>query len=370
MRIWRVCLSYKLDQPSIAYLFPLLCGYAAQALTQSVDSVPLEPWPAVMQDAIWDALVFLVDQTAAATVAFLPFFIHQASQAAGPRASALRFLAATYPLLFTFPSLDVTPFVAVWPTLKLSMSDPPSLIEAIVAFQRVVAAHPHPKLQVDISDTVAFTQSYVSTRTAGTLVMPRADVATALVALVDFVALSTSANDDWARATAYQLLQHTQPGQHTSVRQLLRSVLVHPSLVAIYEALLNPHASNNKTWTHPTLLTGISPTVKILHLAHVYLWEADAWRDCSAELHALLERYIREQLRDERQQGNSLMDATERIVAVQHHSVANLLSSLVQVFCNESYGDKGLAWILTLYFHPSQVSVATHSAVWNEIAQF
>ncbi|RHZ11033.1 hypothetical protein DYB31_014150, partial [Aphanomyces astaci] len=147
MRIWRVCLSYKLDQPSIAYLFPLLCGYAAQALTQSVDSVPLEPWPAVMQDAIWDALVFLVDQTAAATVAFLPFFIHQASQAAGPRASALRFLAATYPLLFTFPSLDVTPFVAVWPTLKLSMSDPPSLIEAIVAFQRVVAAHPHPKLQ-------------------------------------------------------------------------------------------------------------------------------------------------------------------------------------------------------------------------------
>ncbi|RHY31429.1 hypothetical protein DYB32_003505 [Aphanomyces invadans] len=63
------------------------------------------------------------------------------------------------------------------------------------------------------------------------------------------------------------------------------------------------------------------------------------------------------------------MDATERIVSVQHQSVSNLLSTLVQVFCNVSFGDKGLAWILTMYLQPNRVPIATQFAVWNEVAQ-
>ncbi|ETV96491.1 hypothetical protein, variant [Aphanomyces invadans] len=423
MRIWRVCLSYRLDQPSIAYLFPLLCGYDAKALTQSVDSISLEPWPRVMQECILDALVFLIDE--ASTVAFLPFFIQQASELGTQSASAVRFLAATYPLLFTYPSLEPAPFVSVWPTLRtLSTNLSPQVVEAIVALHQIVAANPHSLVQVDLEETVAFIQSYVPSLTT----TPKPQLAVA-AALLEFVISWKGVNDsmrDWVRATAYPLLQCIQPGQHKLVRQLLRCVLEQPPLVAIYEALLCPPAisknitchtlqplestskSANPTvstlppppgWvfalasrlhsmdsqeesimlTHlvkfltvvetrqPELFAAISPTDKVLHLAHVYLWEAEAWRDCSAGLHALIHRYIRQ--RHDQDKPDSLMDATERIVSVQHQSVSNLLSTLVQVFCNVSFGDKGLAWILTMYLQPNRVPIATQFAVWNEVAQ-
>ncbi|KAF0686865.1 Aste57867_21369 [Aphanomyces stellatus] len=407
MRIWRVCLAYELDQSSVAYLFPLLCGYSAQSLTQSLDTVPLEPWPLAMQECILDAMVYIVSPD---TIGFLPFFLHQASTIAASNAHALAFLTAIYPLVFQFPSLDLAPFQALWPTLHLHATQSPALVVAIVDLFAVVAAHPHPALHVDVDATLEFVQRYVMASTT---------ISTSVAAtLLHFVA-THGGDGAWVRAQAYPLFLESEPGQPTTTTHLLTCILQHPALVALYQAMLTPSSSSSSTtetschtilpehkvhstslppppsWlfslfsrlhsmeshqettvlrlllatlgdmetTQAHLLASIPTQDKLIHLAHVYFWEAESWRDTQAQLHPLVLQYIR---------GASMADlmaSADRIVALQQQSTANFLTTLIQTFCNVSYGDVALAQVLTVFL-TAAVPAETRLAVWNQVAQF
>ncbi|CAK4513216.1 unnamed protein product [Aphanomyces euteiches] len=407
MRVWRVCLSYQIDQNSVTYLFPLLCGYSAQSLTQSIDSVPLEPWPEVMQDAILDAMIHLATPE---SMAFLPFFLNQASQRKS--AHTLAFLKTVYPLHFQSTALEVDRFVDIWPSLRLESTLSHDEIREMVGLFDVVLANPHPSLTVDIGTVLAFLETYIPTLE---------DEAMATKAsLLEFMTRHNRENARlrcWIQSVAYPLVRQTLPGQHVIVKELLASVFQNASLEAIYLALLSPllpcswtschtifpehgqgfpkgpismswvftlfsrlHSMETKQETivlkhllafladieatQPEVLATVPGTEKIVYLAHVYLWEAESFRDTHNQLHPLVQKYI------EAADMSQLMTTTETIASMQQQSVANFISSLVDVFCNTSFGDVGLAWILTMYLQPSPIPLETRVALWNQVAQY
>ncbi|KAH9162069.1 hypothetical protein LEN26_001116 [Aphanomyces euteiches] len=407
MRVWRVCLSYQIDQNSVTYLFPLLCGYSAQSLTQSIDSVPLEPWPEVMQDAILDAMIHLATPE---SMAFLPFFLNQASQRKS--AHTLAFLKTVYPLHFQSTALEVDRFVDIWPSLRLESTLSHDEIREMVGLFDIVLANPHPSLTVDIGTVLAFLETYIPTLE---------DEAMATKAsLLEFMTRHNRENARlrcWIQSVAYPLVRQTLPGQNVIVKELLASVFQNASLEAIYLALLSPllpcswtschtifpeHGQDfpkgpiSMSWvftlfsrlhsmetkqetivlkhllafladieaTQPEVLATVPGTEKIVYLAHVYLWEAESFRDTHNQLHPLVQKYI------EAADMSQLMTTTETIASMQQQSVANFISSLVDVFCNTSFGDVGLAWILTMYLQPSSIPLETRVALWNQVAQY
>ncbi|KDO18922.1 hypothetical protein SPRG_15764 [Saprolegnia parasitica CBS 223.65] len=341
LRLWSVCLSYGIDLHSVAYLYPLLCGYPAAGLAS--DAVTLSPWPIEMQCAILDALALLVRNgvEAAQYYRLLPFFVQQATDlvaqqsalVASPMvAAAVRFLAAAWPIVqFNTTILDVDPYVRVTPVLSTlydtvlaSSTGLEWLPDLLTYFTELTAAPAKQLPPVSLAALASAMQPAFLTQLA-----PHRSIGVACALFYTTHGSSDAAVALWPLCLEW--LATCEPGDEADVRSIVRILFEKPcpALCALFTAMAGPSPSPKETchvvqpedapstlpwptywlfslfsriassdmsataWqtllteacslllqletSSPALLASTPTAHKLVHLSHVYLLETDAW---------------------------------------------------------------------------------------------
>ncbi|EQC27424.1 hypothetical protein SDRG_14750 [Saprolegnia diclina VS20] len=348
LRLWSVCLSYGIDLHSVAYLYPLLCGYPAAGL--AADGVALSPWPIEVQCAILDALTLLVRNgvEAAQYYRLLPFFVQQATDLLSQHAAlstspmvaaAVRFLAAAWPIVqFNTTILDVDPYIRVTPVLStlfdavLASSTGLEWLPDLLAYFTALAAAPAKQLPpVSLAGlakamTPGFLKQLAPHRSIG--------VACALFCTTHG---SSETAVLWPLCVAW--LASCQPGDEADARSIVRVLFAtqFPALCALFSAMAGASPNPKETchvvqpedapstlpwptywlfslfsriassdmsasaWqtllaeacslllqletSAPALLDATPTAHKLVHLSHVYLLETDAWLSPAVATH-------------------------------------------------------------------------------------